>query len=612
MGEVYRARDTNLDRVVAIKVLPKELADDTERRARFGREAKLLASLNHPNIASIHGFEAGALVLELIEGETLRERIRGAPLPLAEVIRLFTQIAAGLELAHEKGVVHRDLKPANIMVTSAGQVKILDFGLARALGRERVGDDSAESETLERDLTASGVVLGTPAYLSPEQARGQAVDRRTDLWAFGCVLFEALTGRQAFTGETVSDTIVAILEREPALDLLPAETPPAIRALVRRCLRKESTERQRDAGDAGLALKEDSPEPVVPASKKEASRVSKAAPWIVTFALAALGSVLAWNLKPIPPQAPWMHATLQLAEHTAQRFGTPVFSPDGAAIVYVADLEAGGTQLRLRPFDEVHATPIPGTENATQPFFSPDGQSIGFFIGGELWVVPVGGGPPQLVSRSTGPARGGSWGADGSIVFAPGPYAGLRVVPASGGDSQPLTEVADDESSHIWPQILPGGESVLFIATSSGSDVAVQSLTTGERKTVVRGASYARYVRTGHVVYARDGSLFAVRFDEARLQTDGAPVTFSRGFRNDRSTFPSSGRCSTLEPIRSGALKGSCPSIGTEPRKFSRRSERVTCTLASHRTAAPSCSTSTLRGISICGDTRSRVPSTDV
>jgi serine/threonine protein kinase len=406
MGEVYRAHDTKLGRDVAIKVLPETFAHDADRLSRFQREAKMLASLNHPNIATIHGLEQSGgtsyLVMELVSGDTLAGRVKAGPLGSEEALKIAVQIAEALEAAHEKNIIHRDLKPVNVKLTPEGKVKVLDFGLAKAFVGEAVNDDPSNSPTLSAAATMQGTILGTAAYMSPEQARGKSCDKRTDIWAFGCVLYELLTGSQAFQGETTTEILAAVLRGEPDWQALPASTPGKIRDLLRRCLQKEMSKRARDAGDARIEIEEVLAAPVT-------AELTTSAPTkgfhalgrrtlILSVGIFILGAVFAslatWNLKPSPPQpVTRMAINLPPGQQLAglENGSAVVFSPDGTHLAYVAR-QGNIQQLYLRSMDSMEARPIPGTEEAVNPFFSADGQWLGFFAGGKLKKVSVSGG----------------------------------------------------------------------------------------------------------------------------------------------------------------------------------------------------------------------------
>jgi eukaryotic-like serine/threonine-protein kinase len=531
MGEVYRASDTKLGREVAIKVLPDAFARDPERLARFEREARLLASLNHPNIAAIHGFEQSGdipyLVLELVPGVTLAGRLAAGPLGVEEALRNCSQIAVALEAAHERGVIHRDLKPANIKITPEGKVKVLDFGLAKAFAV-----DLAESSAVTEVGTREGVILGTSSYMSPEQARGKPVDKRTDIWSFGCVLYEALTGRRAFTGDTVSDTIAAILEREPQWDSLPDATTVSIRLLLSRCLEKDRNRRLHDIADARIEIEDAlagrvTAGPTTGPTMRARAGWRLALPWgLAGLLLGAIAAGVAiWEMQPRSLPTPQPTARFVMALPATERLSSLdspslAISPDGTHLAYVVRSE-GSEQLYLRAMDQFESRPIPGTEDAYSPFFSPDGQWIGFFSARKLKKVSTKGGPPLTLCDAF--ASSASWGADDTIVI--GDASGLLRVSAAGGEPQAITTLdsSKGEIGHDWPEILPGGKAVIFTLSTSDQHVVVQSLETRSRQVLVQG-SYARYVPTGHLVYIRAGRLLAVSFDLARLKVTGDPV----------------------------------------------------------------------------------------
>jgi serine/threonine protein kinase len=454
MGEVYKARDSKLGREVAIKVLPEAFAENKERLARFEREARLLASLNHPNIATLFDLQESDgvhfLVLEYVPGETLAERIKRGPIPVDDALPLFKQIAEGLEAAHEKGIIHRDLKPANIKVTPEEKVKVLDFGLAKALVGERPVQDLSESPTIAREATDEGVLLGTAAYMSPEQARGKAVDRRTDIWAFGCVLYEALTGRKAFYGETVSDTLVSILEHEPDWPALPDTMPASVQDLLHRCLRKDVNRRFRDVWDVRVEIEEVSTGPSArPASRQfrgttqHARAISWKAAGLAAVLLSITAALTVWIFlgSRTPKQAKPTHLIVNVLP-TGQFTSGPghmlALSPDGARLVYVLSY-GGESRLFLRTLDRLQADPIPGTEGAHHPFFSPDSQWIGFFSEGKLKKVSLTGGAPYTVCEAGSVPRGASWASDGRIFFAT-EGSGISSVSDSGGTPQTVTK----------------------------------------------------------------------------------------------------------------------------------------------------------------------------
>ena len=556
MGEVYQAHDTTLDRDVALKVLPEAFTSDPDRLARFEREAKVLASLNHPNIGSIYGLEEAepstssgkgavrALVLELVEGPTLADRITQGPIPIDEALPIAKQIAEALEAAHERGVIHRDLKPANIKVKDDGTVKVLDFGLAKALHTTPKGDPST-SATLTISATQMGVIMGTAAYMPPEQARGKAINRQADVWAFGVVLFEMLGGTRPFVGADASETLARVIDREPDWAALPGSVPPVLAGVLRRCLQKNPKQRIRDIGDVILPM-DGAFETSVPAPSEGTVAAGTLRLWqrplpAIGFVLAAaaISALVAWSLtRPAPVQLARFAIPLA-ADQTFDRADRPVVDlfPDGTRIVYAAN----GT-LWLRSVDQLEALPIAGTENARGPFFSPDSQSIGFYADGQLKRVETSGWAPvpitdaaptsttdlQLVSLEI---DGASLGADNMIVYGHG--AGIVRVSAAGGTAEVVLSIEEPEAAHR-PQMLPGGEWVLYTLRSDGpgswnrADVVAQSLTTGERLVLVAGRD-GRYVSTGHLVYARDNTIFAVPLETSPPAVTGGPVALVEG-----------------------------------------------------------------------------------
>jgi serine/threonine protein kinase/Tol biopolymer transport system component len=543
MGEVYRARDTTLGRDVAIKILPHLFTSDPDRLARFEREARMLAALNHPHIGAIYGVEDAngvrGLVLELVEGPTLADRLTAGPLPVTETLTIARQIADALDAAHERGIIHRDLKPANVKVTSDGSVKILDFGLAKAFAGDGTSEDVTQSPTLSRAATQQGVILGTAAYMSPEQARGQAVDKRTDIWAFGCVLYELLTGKPAFQGDTVTEILAAVLRGEPEWPALPVATPTTVRTLLRRCLQKDKTPRLRDAGDASIEIQE-----ALAALSGDPTTMRQAAknwqrPLLVGPASLLLGGLLTglavWSLKPAPPPAarPVTRFTItlppgrQLAgeQLPGVRPGSAIsLSSDGSHLAYVAS-QGGTQQLYLRAMDGLDARSVAGTDGAVDPFFSPDGQELGFFAGGKLKKVSVSGGAVIPLGDASWP-RGASWGSDRMIAFVPSIAASLQQVSDAGGAPQPLTRLEKGEAWQSGPEFLPGGKAVLFGFRRQGgvNQIAVQSVETGDRRSLIAGGTQPQYALSGHLVYAQGGNLMAVPFDLQRLAVTGPPV----------------------------------------------------------------------------------------
>lgn len=531
MGEVYRARDLTLHRDIALKVLPdfslgSHPGDD--RSARFQREAQLLAAMNHPHIAQIYGFESSAhgLAMELVDGPTLAERIAEGPIPLAEARRIALEIADALDAAHKRGVVHRDLKPANIKLTASGSVKVLDFGLAKLQdpGRGALMTDRQDSATMTGHLTEAGVILGTVAYMAPEQAAGRATDKRVDIWAFGLVVWEMLTGDRPFVRATPAETLAAVISSEPDF----ARVPPQARRLLRRCLDKDPKRRLRDIGEVVFLLDDAAVASVAPQARR--------APWIIAavavMAAAILSAVVLTTRRSSPAPRPLMRFDLA-AESSGSYDGlsAPAISPDGVRIIYPA---RGGTRpLQIREINQAKVVELAGTEGATQPFFSPDGQWIGFFADNKLKKVSVHGGTPVILSDASN-GRGASWGDDGFIVAALLNTAALSRVPSGGGKPEPVTQLEDGELTHRWPQMLPGSAAMIFTghttSLNSYEDASIDAyvFASRTRKTVWRGGYFGRYLPTagnrGHLLYVRGGQVFAVSFDPVRLEVDGAPV----------------------------------------------------------------------------------------
>ena len=534
MGEVYQAHDTKLGRDVAIKVLPEAFAHDPERLSRFQREAKMLAALNHPNIAAIYGLEEDTgrnyLVMELVPGETLRERVaREGALPVEEALGVCRQIAEALEAAHEKAIIHRDLKPANVKVTPEGKVKVLDFGLAKAFAGEESGSDPSNSPTLSQAATLQGVILGTAAYMSPEQARGKAVDKRTDIWAFGCVLYELLAGKQAFNGEDVTEILAAVVMKEPAFEALPRNTPSSIRVLLRRCLRKDRRQRIPDAAAMRIEIEDAIAAPQDAGPTQAAASPRSKLPWAVAGTLAVLLGIALWaawrGTRPAMPQ-PLVRLEVDLGPDVSLSSligADAILSPDGTRLVYVSQ-----GRLFTRRLDQPNATDLAGTEGAYAPFFSPDGQWIAFFAQSKLKKILVDGGAAITLCDATN-GRGGSWGEDGNIIAALNTISGLSRIPSTGGAPTPVTESQSGEATHRWPQILPGGKAVLFTVNTAttgfdGANIEVMSLADHRRKTLQRGGTFGRYLPSGHLIYVNQGTLFAVPFDMDRLEVRGTPA----------------------------------------------------------------------------------------
>jgi len=541
MGEVYRAHDTRLKRDVALKILPDRFAADADRLARFRREAEALASLNHPNIAAIYGLEDAssrhALVLELVDGPTLAERIAKGPIALDDIWPLAVQMTEALTAAHEKGIVHRDLKPANIKIAGDGRVKILDFGLAKVFAAPPDALDVSQSPTMAGTLTGSaGVILGTAAYMSPEQARGQPVDARADVWAFGCVLYEMLTGRPAFTGATITDILSAIVRSEPEWSALPGETPAAIRRLLRRCLAKDPNQRLHAIADARLEIADalnhaDTAPTVEGASSSRRARL----PWIIagTALVAALAmSIAAFRaFRALPPPADAPELRLEVNTPPTTDPISMAISPDGRRLTFVATSD-GTPRLWVRPLDTATAQPLPGTDGASYPFWSPDSRSLGFFAGGRLKRIDIGGGQPQILTNAAG-GRGGTWSRDDVILFAVGfSNAPLLRVSASGGPTAPVTRLLPRQTNHRFPQFLPDGRRFLFFSQGSGDTQGVYlgALDSSETTRLASADTAAAYMPPDYVLYMRRGTLLAQRLDlparalSGDLQTVADPV----------------------------------------------------------------------------------------
>ena len=542
MGEVYRACDTKLNRDVALKVLPERFALDPDRLARFTREAQLLATLNNPNIAAIYGLEesngAQALVLELVDGPTLADRIALGPMSVDEAMTIARQIAEAVEAAHEKGIIHRDLKPANIKIARNGVLKVLDFGLAKVWDGAPQSDLSGSPRLTATDI-GERTVLGTPAYMSPEQARGQSLDRRTDIWSFGCVLYEMLTGRAPFAGDTISDTLAAILEREPDLTMLPADTPVPIRRLLRRCLEKDRKRRLDSASDARLEIEDAIAFPAAETLAGAATPTRRLTPAAIA-ALAGftvVAALVAWILVRPAPTVLLLPARFAIGPAPGLPLNVSgldrdlAMSPDGRHLVYRAGgSNTAGSPLMVRAIDRLDASPVADVSNALAPFFSPDSRWIGFFENTDLKKVSIAGGSAITLCQFSGVPLGASWGDDNTITFATNAArTGLWRVSADGGEPTILTtaDPAQQDGSYAFPSVLPLGRGVLFtIAPTSQADrsVAVLDLKTGQRKMLIRGGGDAQYVDTGHLIFAAAGALRAVRFDPIRLEVLGDPV----------------------------------------------------------------------------------------
>jgi serine/threonine-protein kinase len=546
MGVVYRAHDERLDRDVAVKVLPEAVAEDAQRLARFEREAKLLASLSHQNVATLHGLEElegqRFLVMELAEGETLAEQIKKGPIPVGDALEYAHQIAEGLEAAHEYGIIHRDLKPANVMVSPQGKIKVLDFGLAKAWHDEASDADLTHSPTLTAQMTAAGVLLGTAAYMSPEQARGKTADKRADIWAFGVVLFEMLTGARLFDGETTSDVLAAVLRAEPDWSELPTETPRPVVRLLHRCLDRDPRERLHDIADARLEIEEGITRPEW-ASTDHTEQLEPTfwgkvrAAWPMLLAAVAVTALLVsgatWKLSKIRLEAvsPPVRVALNLPSGVTIHAGDQTalaISPDDRWLVFEAK-EGDTSRLFKRSLEQFDTTPIPGTEDGFHPFFSPDGLWVGFFAGGKLKKVPLAGGPPQILADAPNP-WGATWGPDETIVFNRLESEGLWRMPATGGAPEGIASPQFEQGEVFLdsPEFLPGGEAVLFTnirgLTADNARIEVLDLESRARKTLIENASYGRYVPTGHLIFGRGGGIEVAPFDVERREVTGPSV----------------------------------------------------------------------------------------
>ncbi len=559
MGEVYRATDTRLGREVAIKALPSALAHEPQRMARFQREATILASLNHPQIAAVYGFEEQDgfqyLVLELVEGETLAHRLERGPLPLAETLAVGGQIAEALEAAHTRGIIHRDLKPSNVKITPEGKVKVLDFGLAKAFEAEYPDDTQEPSPSITAAYSPQGVVLGTAAYMSPEQARGQVLDKQSDIWSFGCVLFECLSGHRPFDGETTSDIVARILEREPDEGALPEQTPPAIRRLVRRCLEKDRSRRLRDIGDAVLELNsvEDARESHVSSPTRPwQGKRGRVVAWIVP-AVTVISATAAWVLSMVNGRSALQTVhTHVLAppgtsfHNTGDFAGPAIVSPNGNALAFVAGDAAGNNVLYVRELHSETARALPGTDGAYFPFWSADSQSLCYFSTGRMWQVDLKGGPsiPLTEGITIDSARGGTRNQEGVILFAPKYQDVIHQLSVSAPESiRPVTVLdASIHTTHRWPVFLPDGRHFLYLAAgpdrrkTEHNAIYWASLDGKENQRVLRTNTHVVYAEP-YLLFIQDSTLFAQRFNADRGLLEGEPREIATGVLSHPGTF---------------------------------------------------------------------------
>jgi serine/threonine protein kinase/Tol biopolymer transport system component len=576
MGEVYRATDTKLKRQVAVKILPPSLAADAERLARFQREAEVLASLNHPHIAAIYGLEDAngvkALVMELVEGEDLSQRIAGGAILLDEALPIAKQIAEALEAAHEQGIIHRDLKPANIKVRPEGTVKILDFGLAKLAESGEVGPASrtlTQSPTITSPamMTGAGMILGTAAYMSPEQARGKTVDRRADIWAFGCVLYEMLTGKATFGGETLTDIVAAVVTNEPDWAVLPANTPAAARALLRRCLQKDPRRRLQHAGDARIEIEEAIAEPSPRSQSAHASRptapFARVIPWAIValLALALLVTQIASRRAgSSSPQVVRLELNMPVGVEVASTNSPSLsISPDGTRVAFIGGL-GGLRRLYVRRFDEFVAMPLRGTETVSSCFFSPDGSALAFVTSDRVLkkVSLADGLVTTVVVDADYAGGGGAWGPNDRITFGRG--GTLWQVPATGGPARQLTtlDTGKNERLHGYPTVVTGGKAILFETVTGDNRIArnieALSLTTGQRHRVVDAGNSPIYASSGHVIFFRDGVLLAAPFDADKLDVTGPAMAVLENVSLDQLGTPMVGLSSagSLAYVASG------------------------------------------------------------
>ncbi len=562
MGEVYRARDTKLSRDVALKVLPQAFAKDQQRMGRFAREAQMLAALNHANIAAVYGLEeedgTHALIMELVEGETLQDRIGRGLIPFDEAARIGLELAKAIEYAHEKGIVHRDLKPANVMLDAEGQVKVLDFGLAKALEEEKTPEELSNSPTLTAAATQAGIILGTAAYMSPEQAAGSATDRRADIWSYGVVLSEMLSGQQQFSGESVSHTMASVLKDEPDWDQFPSHVPPRIIELLQRCLHKHPKQRLQAIGEARVMWESYLADPPSFEARAKAEtdlaaqsgRRAQILPWsIAALALAALAFVYFRGDTTSSTETTSSRLTIPLTGSThflENQASPPAISPDGSLIVYGMTDDEGVDRLWLRPIDSFDARPLSGTTGARYPFWSPDSRHVGFFLDGRVRRIEVSSGRVQTVGGERAfLSRGASWSQNDQILFVPNSNTGIWVVDAAGGTPRQITtpdpNVAD--SSHRWPHALPDGEHFLYLVWSNDSEALIKhggvylaSIDgSSEPRRIVSDTSSVNYTSSGHLLVMQESNLVAIPFDMDRLETTGDALIVADGVLLNRN-----------------------------------------------------------------------------
>jgi eukaryotic-like serine/threonine-protein kinase len=558
MGEVYRARDTKLNRDVALKILPETFAADPDRLTRFTREAQTLASLNHPNIAQIHGLEDGssvhALVMEFVDGADLAQRLAHGPIPVDETMPIAKQIADAIEAAHEQGIVHRDLKPSNVKVRDDGTVKVLDFGLAKALEGSNTphqsGSLSLSPTVASPAMTGVGMIMGTAAYMSPEQAKGKSVDKRADIWSFGVVLYEMLTGRMLFQGETASEVMASVIMRDPDLNALPSTTPASLRHLIARCLVKDPKLRLRDIGEARLALSGSELMGIAASPAEPTTRgVNR---WLVALSAAlavalAVTGVMLWRVGASTLAQPVMKFDIQPPDQTSLALvarPSVALSSDGSMVAFVAAAK-GESRLYLRSFGELTPRMLPGTEGASNPVFSPNGNEIAFFVSGRLKKTTLDGVVSTVIETGSDvDTRGIAWMPDDTLVYSPVATGPLLQVRSTGGAARAVTTLDDKrgERTHRWPAALPGGKLLFTVGTLASPDnydratIDAVDLATGKRQVVLEGASSARYVATGHLLFTRESTLYAIPFDVNSLTTRGTPVQVLRGVNGDTTT----------------------------------------------------------------------------